>query len=252
MRISKDSKEFLENLRVYLVSSGKNEREIEDMIEELEDHLYEAEKNGKSVEDIIGKSPRDYMTSLSKEMSLDIRGILKYMGLVFLGVLAYFLMGDAIKGELEYSVLELIGYPLIYILFLFLVSIIFKYVSSTKISKTKEIILFLLLGFTPILSFIALIFLNRSIETPTFVFGSFERIVAIIFSILIFVGISIWSKTWISIILPIVLFVPEILFNMTSLQEETKLILTSLTLPICMGIYFLFFIRKEKKNQVID
>ncbi|MFS0861167.1 HAAS domain-containing protein [Fredinandcohnia sp. 179-A 10B2 NHS] len=252
MTLSKESQEFLKNVRVYLVSSGKNEQEIEDMIEELEDHLNEAEKNGKSVDDIIGMSPREYMNSLSEEMSFDLLGVLKYMGLISLGVIAYIIMGDAIKGELEYSVLELIGYPLIYILFLFLTASSFKYVSSTDISKAKEWTLFFILGLTPITLFIALIFLNRLVDTPTIVFNSLGRTIAITISIFIFVGISIWSKTWISIILPIVLIVQEILFNMTNLQEETKLILTSLTLSICMGIYLLLFIRKEKKNQVTN
>jgi hypothetical protein len=40
MKLSRESRDFLENLRLYLFSSGKNEKEMEEIIEELEDHLY--------------------------------------------------------------------------------------------------------------------------------------------------------------------------------------------------------------------
>lgn len=44
LEISEKSEEFLENLHVYLISSGKQWDEVEDIVTELEAHLAEAEK----------------------------------------------------------------------------------------------------------------------------------------------------------------------------------------------------------------
>lgn len=44
VNLSSKSKSFLEDLRVYLFSSGKNSDGIESIVEELEVHLMEAEK----------------------------------------------------------------------------------------------------------------------------------------------------------------------------------------------------------------
>src|SRR5690625_7864041 len=77
--VSKQSKEFLENLRLYLFSSGKKSRDIEEIVEEIEVHLYEAEQKGKPIEKIIGKSPKEYMEMVSDEMTLEYASWIKYM-----------------------------------------------------------------------------------------------------------------------------------------------------------------------------
>lgn len=249
MKLSQPSQKFLENLRLYLLSSGKNEKDIEDIIGELEDHLYEAEKKGKSVEAITGQTPKGYMEQLANEMTFDFKGLLKYIPIIMLGGTLYIVMGDAIRGQLEYSLLELIGYPSIFIMFLLITTIAFKYVASTKISRTKEWLIFAIVGFTPMCLFIGLIYLNRFYETAVFQFGTSGNVIAIVFAALVFIGISIWSKTWFSIILPILLFLPNILISATNFQESTKLIMTSLLVPVCVGIYLLTIIRKDKKNS---
>ncbi|WP_445488130.1 HAAS domain-containing protein [Niallia sp. 03133] len=247
MNISKESRGFLEDLRLYLFSSGKNEKETEEIIGELEDHLYEAEKNGKNIEDIIGKTPKEYMAQLAKEMSFDFKAVLKYIPIIVLGGFSYILMGDALHGGIKYSLLDIVGYLFIFLLTLFLTAVLFKYVASNEISKTKEWLIFGLVGITPTTLFVALMYLDRYYYTPVIQFGTVGNIIAIVFSILIFIGISIWSKTWISIILPIILFLPEILINKTSVQESTKLIVIGILFPVCMGIYFLIIRKKEKR-----
>jgi hypothetical protein len=249
MKISKGSLEFLENLRLYLFSSGKNENEIEEVIAELEDHLYEAEKNGKNVEDIIGKTPKEYMEQLANEMSMDSKGLLKYIPIIVVGAFSYILMGDAIRGQLEYSLIDMIGYPFIILFTLLFTSVLFKYVASNKISKIKEWLIFGIVGSAPVGLFIVLIFLNRYYDTTTIQFGDIGIFTAIVFSILVFVGISIWSKTWISIILPIILFLPEFIINKTSIQESTQLVLTSIIVPVCFGIYLLTVARSETNKE---
>ncbi|GED17497.1 HAAS domain-containing protein [Aneurinibacillus migulanus] len=248
MKISRDSREFLENLRIYLFSSGKNEKEIEEIIGELEDHLYEAERDGKNVGDIIGKMPKEYMEQIANEMSVDIKGLLKYIPIIVIGAFSYILMGDAIRGELEYSLIDMIGYPFISLFTLLLTSVLFKYVASNKISKIKEWIMFGIVGSTPLALFMTLIFLDRYYDTPTIQFGVIGNIIAIVFSILVFVGVAIWSKTWVSIILPIILFLPEFVISKTNLQESTKVILIGIIVTVCFVIYTLTVIKLEKNN----
>jgi hypothetical protein len=249
MNISKESSGFLDNLKLYLFSSGKNEKEIEEILEELEDHLYEAEKNGKNVEEIIGKTPKDYMEQLANEMSFDYKGWLKYIPILILGAFSYVLIGDAIRGKIEYSLLDLIGYPFIFIIVLFLTGVLFKYVASTKISKMKEMIIFYIYGFIPIALFITLIILDRFYKTPTIHFGTAGNVIAIAVSILVFIGITIWSKSWAGIFIPIILFLPEVLTNMSNLQEKTKLIFTGIFIPLCFGIYFVIIFKIEKNKE---
>lgn len=253
MELSKRSVEYLKNLRLYLMSSGKKEQEIEELIGELEDHLLVSEKNGKNIDDIIGLTPKEYMEQLAKEMEFDFAVLFKYVPMIILGGFSYILLGDAINGRVEYSILQLIGYLLTFILILCLTAVSFKFVASNNLSKTKERLIFMVLGMTPILLFICIIYLNRMIETPTIHFGTVGNIIAIIIPIVFFISIAIWSKTWISIILPILLFLPEVIINTTDYQKETKLLLKSILPLICIGIFMVlvFIFGRNKANKTI-
>ncbi|SMO45710.1 HAAS domain-containing protein [Melghirimyces algeriensis] len=246
MSISKESREFIEDLRLYLISSGKNEKEIEEIAGELEDHLYEAEKDGKDINDIIGKTPREYMEQLANEMSFDFKGLLKFIPVTILGAISYILMGDALRGEMEYSLLDLIGYPFIFLFTLFLSATSFKYVASNEISKTKEWLIFWIVGSTPTVLFLAFIYWNENYDPVTYQVGTVGNVIAIVLSILIFIGISIWNKSWVFIIIPAILFLPQVLIEQTSLEENTKVILTGIFIPVCIMVYSLIVIRREK------
>ena len=249
MSVSKESKSFLENLRLYLFASGKNEQEIEEIVGELEDHLYEAEKNGKSVEDIIGKTPKEYMSKLANEMPFDLLGVFKYLPVIILGAFSYLILGDAIGEGIAYSLLELVGYPIIFLSFIFLTAVLFKYLASNKMSKTKEWSIFGILGFTPMALFTALIFLDKHYITPVIHFGTVGNSIAVVASILIFIGSAVWSKMWMPIILPIILILPELVIDMTNFQENTQLILTSIFIPLCFLIYFLTILKVENRKE---
>jgi len=246
MRVSSESRAFLESLRVYLFSSGKNEKEIEEIVSELEDHLYEAEQNGKNVQDIIGKTPKAYMAQIAKEMPIDLKGLLKYIPIIMIGAIAYIVMGDAVRGELEYSLFKMIGSLFIILFSLFLTSVLFKYVAGNKNSKIKEWFIFGMVGSTPVALFIALLFLDKHYDTSTITFGAIGYVTAIVFSVLVFIGIAIWSKTWISIILPIILFLPQFIINKSSLEGSTKVILSLVVVPVCFVIYALTVMKWEK------
>ncbi|MCM3717619.1 DUF1129 family protein [Fictibacillus phosphorivorans] len=249
-KLSKRSEDFLDNLRLYLTTSGKKEDEIEDIVSELEDHLLEAEKHGKSTEDIIGHSPKTYMEQLSKEMPVDFMALIKYVPVLLLGVFAYILLGDAIRSGVKYSLIQVIGYPLLCLILLVVYMKIFKYTASMELSKTANGMVLFLIGCLPITLFIGLLILNDRVDSPMIIhLGIKGNIAAAFIAVLIFVSISIWSKTWFTIIIPVLLFTPELLIKMTSLNQEMKLILT-VTIPfILIGIYFYMSYRKEKAGS---
>lgn len=56
-------------MRMYLMSLGKIDKEIEAIMNELTVHALEGEKDGKTVRQILGDSPKSYVQALSKELS---------------------------------------------------------------------------------------------------------------------------------------------------------------------------------------
>ncbi|MCF6136613.1 HAAS domain-containing protein [Pseudalkalibacillus berkeleyi] len=250
MGLSKKSQDFLENLRLYLVTGGKKEHEIEEIISELEDHLTEAEMAGKDVEDIVEKSPKEYMQQLSNEISLDVPTVAKYGLLILLGAFSYIVFGDVLRGGIEYSFIQIIGYPLVILLNLGLVVATFRYIASSGAKKTKQWILFGMLGSVPILLFLAVLFLDQYINTTTIKFGTAGNIAAGILSLGVFIGMAIWSRTWVMILFPIFMFGPELVLKYSNFGEEAKLIGSSFIMFVLIGVYLLFVWRKElRKNK---
>ncbi|ANX14028.1 hypothetical protein ABE41_018605 [Fictibacillus arsenicus] len=246
-KLSKRSQDFLDNLRLYLFSSGKKDEEIEDIVSELEDHLIEAQKHGKSTEDIIGQSPKQYMEQISQEMGVDYMGLIKYVPIILLGVFAYILLGDSLRGGVKYSLLQVIGYPLVCLVLLVVYMKTFKYTASMKLPKSSNMLVLFLVGCLPLSLFLGVMFLNRMYDSPMLInLGSKGNITAAIVAVLIFAGISIWSKTWFSIIIPLLLFTPEILIRLTSFNQETKLILSSIIPFVGIAIYYYVSYRKTK------
>ncbi|MFD2924408.1 HAAS domain-containing protein [Halobacillus naozhouensis] len=247
MILSNQSREFLENLRLYLVSSGKKEEDIEDIVSELGDHLSEAEKQGKSVHDIVGQSPREYMEQLGGEMRVDSKSIVKYGTFFLMGALAYILLGDVIRGGIELSVMQLVGYPVIFFLYIGLIAGVFRHIASSQPSKRKQWTLLGILGVVPISLFLGLIILNEKYETPAIQFSDSANLLTAISSVVIFIGMSVWSKTWVSILVPLFIFGPELLLNITDFQESTKITLSSLLMFAGLGSYFFYVYKKESR-----
>ncbi|BCE14071.1 hypothetical protein RSC3_01427 [Bacillus paralicheniformis] len=67
--LSKDMQNVLDDMRLYLMSVGKSDKEIEGIMNELTVHALEGEKEGKTVRQIFGDSPKSYVQALSKELS---------------------------------------------------------------------------------------------------------------------------------------------------------------------------------------
>lgn len=246
MQLSNKSKEFLENLRVYLFSSGKNTNEIEEIVEELEVHLLEAEEKGKPVEKIIGQSPKEYMEQLSDEMSVDYKAWFKYIPFMIVGAFSFTIADDLLAGSLSYSLLEIIGHVMIGFIFIFGVFGVFKYISSNKISKWKQAIILYLTGSLPIGLFVGLIYLNRVIETPVIHFGQTGTAIIAIVTLIVLVWASWWAKTWVLPIILTLMTLPKYLLGLTALQEETILIVSTFVSFGGIAVYLVIVNKMEK------
>lgn len=249
MELSKGSQDFLDNLRVYLFAGGKNEQEINDIVGELQDHLYEAERNGKSVEDIIGASPKEYMEQIASEMSLDYKAIIKYIPVFILGFFAFVILGDVIRNGIHYTWVQIIGYPLTACLLLVLTMGVFRYLASHKISRGVEISLLMLLSIMNIGAFVLLLFLKDAVGTIIVELDGFGNMVTGIVATLILLFLAITSKTWVSVLIPAFIYIPEIILGMTQITEEVQLITSSILTFILLISYMLMILKTEKKRS---
>ncbi|MFZ0368905.1 MAG: DUF1129 family protein [Halobacillus sp.] len=249
MELSKESKDFIGRLQVYLMASGKKEKEIEEITEELEDHLLEAERRGKSIEDVVGNSPKEYMEQFSQEMKLDKGMIFKVIPLIYIGALAYLLIGEIMDGGVEFSLLEAVGYPVIFLFIIGIYSFGLRYISSSQPARWKEWLIYGICGIVPVGSFIALIFMNNHFNTPAIEFGKVGNMLAFLVAAAIFIGMALWSKLWLPIIIPILLFVPEYLIGLTGLSTSMQLTLTSILIFAGPLIYFLIVYKTEHSSS---
>ncbi len=209
IRLTEKSREFIEDLRLYLFASGKKEKEINEIIEELEDHLFEAEKKGKSVDDIIGQNPGEYMKQISVEMDTDKGFIGRYLPVFLVGLMAYFLLERVTTGQMHISVLELVGYPLVSIMQLFITFIVFRFTASRRLSKRREFLLYAGIGGITIASFILLFAADRLVETPVLLIPETGVIIAGIISAGVLITIAFWARTAVPVIIPVILLLPN-------------------------------------------
>ncbi|WAA13145.1 HAAS domain-containing protein [Fervidibacillus halotolerans] len=221
MQLSKKSEQFLENLRLYLVTSGKKDKEINDIVNELEDHLREAEKRGKNVDKIIGRSPKEYMENLAGEMTTDHKMIMKILPVFLIGFCAFIALGDLIKEGIRYTWLELIGYPVTVLILLSIIIVSIKGMAANQIGEKAQLIIMSMLVLLQIGSFITLIFLKDQFGPPVFILNEVGNWIVGIIASLVLITISIWSKTWTPIFLPFAVYVPEVVLELDWIAERT-------------------------------
>ena len=247
MKLSRSSQTFLENLRLYLISSGKEEKDIQSIVEELEDHLMEAEARGKTVNHIVGESPKEYMKKLSNEMNTNTKSLFKVMVIIIVGALSFSILTNAVKGELSYSLLEMIGTVAVSLVLILSIGSLFKSMAAANLSKRKEYGLYYLMGMLPIVLFVGLIYLNRLIETPIFEFGRYGTITAVILTLGFLIGVSFWSKTWVVLIMLALLVLPDYLLTFFDVQPITEIILSSIITFGGIAIYLFVTHRMTKE-----
>ncbi|NRG44894.1 DUF1129 family protein [Bacillus sp. CRN 9] len=244
--LSKESMVFLHQLKLYLMSDGKNEHEIEEIIEELSDHLQMAESQGKSVHHIIGQSPKEYMAQIAAEMNYDKKAWIKFIVTIIFGVFSYTILTRSVEGNLSFSLINAAGLTAIVAFLIWAVFFMFKYIAANNPSKAKEYLLFFLFSLVSFTLFIALILIDQRVESPTFSFNGPGTIIISIITFAFLVWISIWSKTWTVLIFLSFLIVPDIVLKQTSMDINTQI---SLSTTITLGGIAIYLFVVNKKNK---
>ena len=245
-QLSNKSEKFIEDLKVYLFSSGKNEQEINDITKELEDHLYEAELNGKSIEQIIGASPKEYMESISNELRTDYKAWLKYLPLIVIGTISFSVLGDLLYGTLRYSVLQIVGTVIYCLLFFAGVMFAFRHITKNQVSKRREFIILLLPIMISMIAYLGLLIVDSIYSTPIISFGVLSSAMIGLLFLCFIIGFSIWAKTAILPVCIVAIHLPEFILSYTSLNEVLQLIMSLALTYGLIGAYLVYEIKKVR------
>ncbi|MFJ6413559.1 HAAS domain-containing protein [Terribacillus saccharophilus] len=249
MTLSKESQTFLDNLRIYLFASNKKEDEVNELMEELEDHLYEAEQNGKNVEHIIGKSPKAYMKEIEAEVETDGRFWFIFVPLILLNAFAYLIMNKAIADERDYSMLALIGNPLVFIVTILLLFGMYRFIAANKLSKKVTVMLYIVMGFAPTAMFTGILVADLFIETPMLTISPVMNVAVIIAACIIFIAAALYWKAWISVIVPAVLYIPQVILHFININEQSKLIIILSIIIVFWLSIIIWQLRRLKKDN---
>lgn len=248
MMLSRESEEFIANLKLYLMTSGKNDKEIRDISEELKGHLEDAESRGKTVDSVTGGSPEIYMKHISNEMKLDTLGVLKTLPMLILLLAAYFITGSAIRGDLRFSLLSIIAYPLIALFGVSALVYFLRKMSISTWSTRKTMVILLAVQTTIIVSLAGVLFFDIFILEPFYVPSREVRWIIAAAGVATFIAGALWSKSWITIILPVLLFGPDFVMQFFEVTIKQQLIISSSTLYIGMALAVLFLFLKNRRQ----
>ncbi|MDP7976959.1 DUF1129 domain-containing protein [Bacillus multifaciens] len=171
MQVSKEGEKFLVDMKVYLLTKGIKEEDVNNFIEDAELHLIEGEKEGKTVIDIFGDSPKEYAEELAKEMEVDKKENWNLLISFVIATAAYWLIPELVfrnAGKpFTVSLINLIGYPIV--LFLMIAGMIFAFRSSSFQSKLREFsIIYVVTAVIPMVLLVGLMLLNKQYGTPFF------------------------------------------------------------------------------------
>jgi DNA-binding ferritin-like protein (Dps family) len=248
VKLSKEAELFVENLHLYLLSTGKKEKERKEIVEELSDHLLEAEANGKNISDVTGESPKKYMESLASEMQTDLKEWGKLLPHVFISFIAYTLIGKIILGESQISLLVGIGSIIICFFMLGIYIVLFRFVASRNVSNKKTIGLVIPIQLLITGLFFVLMFYGNNYG-PIYMIDTLSM--QMLFFIIPFAYLcwfAWWSKTWV-VFVPVLIYLPDVIAKPLSISEEMKSIISSIILMVIMLAYFIWIIWKGKKEQ---
>ena len=248
--LSKKSERFLVELRMYLISKGKVDEDMNSVIEELEDHLLQAEADGKSIETIVGNSPKAYMKSIGESMPLDLRQLTALAPMTILLIAAYFSLPYAILGQFALSPIILVVFVIAAILGIGMFAFfLFKGMPKFFHSTWKTFFLISIINIVVTSGMVLGIFWwNKQGFKPTFVATSFQNKMILIVCIAIFIISAIYMKTWINIIIPAFIAftaIINLLVVNTDIQESIIIAIYAGLFILVALIYFMF--RKSMK-----
>lgn len=200
--LSKKSEQFLLELRMYLMQRGKKDDDINGIVDELESHLIESEQNGKSVESIVGKDPKQYMKSINESLPVATKELLVLIPATILVILAYLAYVPALSGtfSLSHNVLLWGTVPVLITLAVYAL-VLTKGLPKLHASPWKMGLLVLGVNILTIGLWVLLyLWLGKQTDTSYFVASNAQNYLIVALCLLVFVLYTIYTKTWITII----------------------------------------------------
>ncbi|PGU45189.1 DUF1129 domain-containing protein [Bacillus cereus] len=252
MQISKEGEKFLIDTKVYLITKGIKEEDVDAFLEDAELHLIEGEKEGKTVSDIFGDSPKEYAEELAKEMEKDKGGSIKSILAMIIGIGGYWLLSNILfknpNHEFTLTNVQLIGYPIV--LMITIVGTIFAFKISSFKSKIKGFSIIYVASLLPILLLVLLMFMNKWYGTPVLQLTTMQSyILAGVILLVLLIGEA-YILGWIGILAVIVpLF---IMFVFKGLGEKNPYwgMLESLLLYGSLYVLMRWSFKNEEKKTV--
>ena len=249
MVLSKESEEFIANLRLYLMTSGKKDSEIKEIAEELRGHLEDAESRGKKLDTVTGGSPEAYIKNISNEMTTDFYGLVKLMPMFILLLIAYFITGSAVRGDLSFSLLKLIAFPLIATVGIGAYIFTFRQLATKKWSKKKEFTIFFSIQLITIGLMSAVLFFDIFYFEPFYIPSREVMWIIAAIGVIIFIIGAIWSKTWITLIIPLFMIAPDFIMSFMDVDEMTALYVYMATFVGGFILFMLYLLIQNKKQN---
>ncbi|WP_263703366.1 DUF1129 domain-containing protein [Bacillus thuringiensis] len=252
MKISKEGEKFLIDTKVYLITKGIKEEDVDAFLEDAELHLIEGEKEGKTVSDIFGDSPKEYAEELAKEMEKDKGGSIKTILGMIIGIGGYWLLTNILfespNHEFTLTNVQLIGYPIV--LMITIVGLIFAFKMSSFKSKIKEFSIIYVAALLPILLLVLLMFMNKWYGTPVLQLTTIQSyILAGVILLVLLIGEA-YILGWIGILAVIVPLLIMFVFKELGKQNPYWGMLESLLLYGSLYVLMRWSLKIEEKKTV--
>lgn len=220
MQVSKEGEKFLIDTKVYLITKGIKEEDVDAFLEDAELHLIEGEKEGKTVSDIFGDSPKAYAEELAKEMEKDKSGSIKSILAMIIGVGGYWLLTHILfnnpNQQFTLTNVQLIGYPIV--LMITIVGTIVAFRMSSFKSKLVEFGIIYMIVMVPILLLVLLMLIDKWYGTSVLQLTTIQTyILAAIIFLLLLIG-EVYVLGWMGVLALIVPLV--IMFIFKDLEER--------------------------------
>lgn len=242
--ISKEGEEFILNLNMYLMSTGKSEDEIKEFIAEAEEHLMLGEREGKSVEDIFGDSPEEYAKSVAKELSFSKKELIETALMFILGFGTWLFLGKIKNGIVTMSIMEAILSPLAYIVTTVLLIILAR---KFAFKDRKFTIGIFVLFFMNTCFFVIIGLLGRNMEQSIVIN---KLVVSIIIGALFVVSFVVSKKigVW-YLMMPFLMYIPSIIESFTNISFGKNLLVVIIPYLLCIALSIFESTRIIKAND---
>ncbi|HEK9102731.1 NADH dehydrogenase subunit [Bacillus pfraonensis] len=249
--LSTKSEQFLIELRMYLLQRGKKDEDINAIVEELEVHLTEAESRGQSVDHIIGKSRKQHMKNIGKELPTDKEGLLVIIPAAILVIIAYMCFAPALRGEFKISqnILLFGSLPVFLTIAIFAV-VFFKGLPKVYPSKKNSIILLITTQFITIGGWFGFYFwLDGRLDTDYFVATTMQNYAIASVCLLIFISFALYTKSWATILAAFVICIGPLLEHVIppEINKDPMYITLAVIISVVIGILLIIYFYKKGK-----